>query len=374
MFALQTSIISYLEGRGIKPNLLVRRSEREGGLKKFIQITTMAKIKAYAAHEAKGELVPFEFELEALKSDEVEIDVKFCGLCHSDLSMLDNDWRISSYPFVPGHEIVGTISAKGSNVKNLQIGQKVGLGWFSRSCLECEQCMTGNHNLCKRKETTIVNRYGGFAEKVRSQATWAIPLPDELDLKSAGPLFCGGVTVFNPIMEYGVSPTDHVGVVGIGGLGHMAIAFLKAWGCEVTAFSTTPDKEKEARLLGAHNFVSTHDEEGLSKIRGRLDFIIDTVNVELNWGAYIATLKPKGRLHIVGAAPSVKASVFQLMGGQNSISSSPLGSPATTKEMLKFASRHNIKPMIEEFKIADVNKAIEHLRKGKPRYRIVLEM
>ena len=220
---------------------------------------------------------------------------------------------------------------------------------------------------------SIVGRYGGFGNKVRAQATWAIPLPDGIDLISAGPLFCGGITVFNPLIINSTKPTHSVAVVGIGGLGHMALGFLKAWGCEVTAFSTSPDKEQEARNLGAHHFVSTHDENALEKLAGSYDMVLVTVNVELNWDAYIATLKPKGKLHLVGAAPLVSSAVFPLLGGQKSIGASPLGSPATTKEMLDFAARHHIQPVVETFKMSKVNEAMEHLRNGKPRYRIVLE-
>ena len=331
-------------------------------------------VKAYAAQEAGGDFEEFEYQLGELMPDEVDIDVMYCGICHSDLSMLNNDWKITSYPFVPGHEIVGKVSAKGSAVSHLEIGQTVGLGWFSRSCMVCDECMGGNHNLCASSEGVIVGRFGGFADKVRAQSTWAIPLPDGIDLESAGPLFCGGITVFNPIVINNIVPTHRVGVVGIGGLGHMALGFLKAWGCHVTAFSTSPDKEEEARRLGAHEFVSTHDDSALEKLRSSFDMVLVTVNVELNWEAYIATLRPKGKLHIVGAAPSVSSSVFSLMGGQKSISSSPLGSPYTTKQMLEFAARHEIRPVIESYKLSQVNDAMEHLRSGKPRYRLVLEV
>lgn len=331
------------------------------------------KVQAYAAREAKGKLESFEYELGTLGHDEVDIEVMFCGICHSDLSMLNNDWGMTTYPFVPGHEVVGKIKAKGDLVTDLEIGQTVGLGWSSRSCMQCNQCMSGNHNLCPTGEGTIVGRHGGFADIVRAQATWAIPLPEGLDIEAAGPLFCGGITVFNPIIQSGVRPLDRVGVVGIGGLGHMALGFLNAWGCEVTAFSTSPEKEAEAKSMGAHHFISTHDENALAEKTGYFNFILDTVNVELNWDAYVKMLKPKGKLHIVGVAPQVSASIFPLLVGEKSIGASPLGSPYYTSEMLNFASRHKVKPIIEKFKMSEVNEAIDKLANGKPKYRIVLE-
>lgn len=330
-------------------------------------------VKAYAATEAKGELKPFEFELGTLKHDEVDVEVIHCGLCHSDLSMLNNDWRYTTYPFVPGHEAVGRITETGEHVRHLKVGQLVGIGWTAQSCLSCNECMSGHHQLCHRAKPTIAGRFGGFADKIRCQAAWAIPIPEGVDLASAGPLFCGGITVFNPLIQHNITPLAHVGVVGIGGLGHMALSFLKAWGCEVTAFSTSPEKEEEARQLGAHHFVSTHDKDALKNISGSLDMVLDTVNVELNWDAYLRTLKSKGILHIVGVAPKVSARVGSLMGKQKSISASPTGSPHTMAEMMKFVARHDIRPMVESYQMTDVNDAIEKLRNGKPRYRIVLD-
>lgn len=331
------------------------------------------KINALAAEEPKGELKGMEFDLGTIKADEVDIEVLYCGICHSDLSMLNNDWRITTFPFVPGHEVVGKIIAKGSLVKHLEIGQHVGVGWTAYSCLTCDHCMSGNHNLCAQTQGTIVGRYGGFADKIRCQSAWAIPIPEGIDLASAGPLFCGGITVFNPIIQNKISPLHSVGVIGIGGLGHMALAFLKAWGCEVTAFSTSPEKEAEARQLGAHHFIDTHDKDAIKKLRGSFDMILDTVNVELDWNTYLQALKPKGIFHIVGVASSINARIGLLMSKQRSISASPTGSPHVMQEMLRFLARHQIRPITETFKLADANEAMEKLRLGKPRYRIVLE-
>ncbi|QDT65580.1 NADPH-dependent aldehyde reductase Ahr [Calycomorphotria hydatis] len=333
----------------------------------------MTTVHAYAATEAGGELLPFEYELPEIGPHEVEIDVTSCGICHSDLSMLNNDWQMTSYPFVPGHEVVGKIAAIGDHVSHLSVGQTVGLGWSSRSCMHCDQCMSGNHNLCPTAEGTIVGRHGGFADKVRAHAEWVFPIPDELDADKMGPLFCGGITVFNPIIQNNITAAHRVGVVGIGGLGHMALAFLSAWGCEVTAFSTSPGKEEEARSLGAHHFAATRDESTFERLAGSFDMILVTVNVDLPWDAYIGMLKPKGTLHLVGASHMINATVFPLIAGQKSISASPTGSPFTIRTMLDIASRKNVAPVTETFAFKEVNDAMEHLRSGKPRYRVVLK-
>ena len=330
-------------------------------------------VKAYAASEAAAALRPFEYELGEIGEEHVDIEVSHCGICHSDLSMLNNDWEITEYPLVPGHEIVGKIKAVGSSVTHLSVGQTVGLGWFAQSCMTCAQCMSGNHNLCSSAEGVIVGRHGGFADVVRAHKAWVIPLPDGVNAGSAGPLFCGGITVFNPIVQNNVRPTDRVGVVGIGGLGHMAVRFLRAWGCEVTAFSTSPDKKEEAVKMGAHHFVSTRDTAALEKLAGHFNLILVTVNVALPWDDYVNALGPKGKLHLVGAAPSVEATVFPLIIGQKSFGGSPLGSPATMGSMLEFAARHGIEPVTETFPMSKVNDAFERLRSGKARYRIVLE-
>jgi len=254
------------------------------------------------------------------------------------------------------------------------VGQTVGLGWNSSSCMACKSCMTGNHNMCERLEQTIVARYGAFATRVRCHWSWATPIPDGIDLAKAGPLLCGGITVFNPLGEMNVRPTDRVAVIGIGGLGHMALQFLNKWGCEVTAFTSTAKKADEARRLGAHHVVDSRSEEGLKKAAGSFDFVLSTVNADLDWPAYIATLAPKGRLHVVGVVPQpLPVSAFSLLMAQRSVSGSPSGAPATVARMLEFAARHSIAPVVEEFPMSQANQALAHLEAGKARYRIVLK-
>jgi uncharacterized zinc-type alcohol dehydrogenase-like protein len=332
-----------------------------------------AKIKAYAAPAKGAKLEPFEFDPGPLRDDQVEIKVAYCGICHSDLSLIDNDWGVTAYPLVPGHEAVGTITEVGAHVKHLRPGQSVGLGWYSSSCMFCPQCMSGNHNLCLTVEPTIIGRHGGFADRVRCQAAWAVPLPEKIPQAKAGPLFCAGITVFNPMTQFGIKPTDRVGVIGIGGLGHLALQFLNKWGCEVLAFTSSDSKQDEAIKLGAHATVNSRDPAQLKKIAGSLDFVISTVNVGLEWSQYLNTLAPKGRLHFVGAVVApLGVTPVELLGGQKSISGSPLGSPATVAKMLEFCARHQIAPVTENFPMSRVNEALEHLRAGKARYRIVL--
>jgi uncharacterized zinc-type alcohol dehydrogenase-like protein len=334
----------------------------------------MSKIKAYAATSPGAPLEPFEFEPGPLGDEQVEIAVDYCGICHSDLSMIHNHWGMTQFPLVPGHEISGRIVAAGPKVKNVKVGDRVGVGWFSGSCMSCHDCMDGDHNLCAGQEGVIVGRHGGFAERVRAHWVWAVPLPEGVDAAKAGPLFCGGITVFNPIVQCGVQPTDRVGVVGVGGLGHLAIQFLNKWGCEVTAFSSSASKKEELRRLGAHHVVDSRDPEQLKPLARSLDFILVTVNVPLDWNAYIETLAPRGRLHYVGAVlEPLNVGVFPLLVGQRSISASPLGSPATTAQMLEFCSRHDIAPVVEEFPMSKVNEALAHVESGKARYRVVLK-
>jgi uncharacterized zinc-type alcohol dehydrogenase-like protein len=333
----------------------------------------MSRIRAWAAPSAAAPLEAFSFDPGPLGPDEVEIAVETCGLCHSDLSLINDEWGMSAYPLVAGHEVIGRVVELGSNAKGLSMGQRVGVGWNSQSCMFCRQCMGGDHNLCKQAQPTAVGHYGGFAERVRAQWPWVLPIPERLDAQAAGPLLCGGITVFNPLLILGIKPTDRVGVVGIGGLGHMALKFARAWGCEVTAFTSSASKSDEARSLGAHHVVSSRDPDAMKGITGSLDLVLSTVNVPMDWPVLMSTLAPNGKLHMVGAVKEpIPVSAIPMIFGQNQISGSPTGSPAAMATMLDFAARHQIAPMVEYFPMSQLNQALHRLREGKARYRIVL--
>lgn len=334
----------------------------------------MTKIYGWATHGPKQKLEPFAYDAGPLGPEEVEVAVEYCGICYSDVAMINDEWGWSQYPFIPGHEVVGRIVALGDYTKGLQIGQRVGLGWNAGSCMHCHECMTGNNNLCPEVVPTIVGRHGGFADRVRAHWAWTVPLPAALDISSAGPLLCGGVTVFSPLMTFGIKSTDRVGVLGIGGLGHMALKFARAWGCEVTAFTSHQSKADEVRGFGAHHVVLSRDSEALEKIASTLDLLIITANAPQDWKALLKTLKPKGRLHILGVVTEpIPIIAIDLILGHKCISGSPVGSPAMIATMLEFAARANIAPQVERFPMSQVNQALEHLCTGKAHYRIVLD-
>ena len=329
--------------------------------------------RGWVAKAAKQPMVLERIDLGPLGAEDVEIAVEHCGLCHSDLSILNNDWGLSQYPAILGHEVTGRIAARGPSTKGLEIGQRVGLGWNSGSCMHCRQCMSGNHHLCPEVQLTIVGHRGGFATHVRTHWAWAIPLPDELDFAEAGPLLCGGVTVFAPLAMH-ARPTDRVGVIGIGGLGHLAIKFAAAYGCDVTAFTSSESKFDEARGFGADHVVSSRDSAAIKKLGGRFDLLINTANVKLDWDALIGTLAPNGRLHVVGAVPEpIPVAAFSLILQQRSVSGSPAGPPTAIATMLDFAARHEIAPQNEHFPMSKLNDAFARLESGKARYRIVLD-
>jgi len=333
----------------------------------------MTNINAYAAMDAGLVLEPYSYDPGELGANQVEIEVIACGICHSDLSVMQNHWRNAQYPLVPGHEAVGKIAALGTNISHLKVGQMVGVGWMAESCLYCGQCTSGHHHRCENGNATIVGRHGSFADRVRVDGIWAIPLPDEMDPKSAGPLFCGGITVFSPFIDFDIKPTDKVAVVGIGGLGHLALQFANKWGCEVTALTSSPDKNAELRELGAHKVINSRDEEALKTLRGQFNLVLSTVNVSLPWGKYLSALAPKGRLITVGIiGEPMSVSSGALVTGQKTVAGSDTGTPYMMARMLKFCARHDIKPMVNYFPMDKVNDAIKHLKDGKARYRVVL--
>lgn len=334
----------------------------------------MSVIDAWVAPAAKQKLVRQQVDLGPLGSEDVEVQVESCGLCHSDLSVLNNDWGMSQYPAVLGHEVIGRVVDVGSAAKGLKVGQRVGIGWTANSCMYCRPCRSGDNHLCAQALPTIMGGHrGGFASRVRAHWAWTIPLPEALNFADAGPLLCGGITVFNPLAMY-AKPTSSVGIVGIGGLGHMGVKFAAAYGCDVTAFTSSERKFDEARGFGAHHVVSSRDSAGMQQLTGKFDLLVVTANVPLDWNALIGTLAPNGRMHVVGAVlEPMPIAALPLIFGQKSVSGSPTGSPTAIESMLEFAARHNVAPQTEHYPMSKINEAFERLESGKARYRIVLD-
>ena len=329
-------------------------------------------VKAYAALNAREDLKPYEYDSKTLEKNEIRIKVHSCGICHSDISAIDNSWDKSKYPMIAGHEIIGEVIEIASNSSMHKIGDTVGLGWHSGYCNNCDYCDVGDHNFCSNTKKTVFSQFGGFAEEVVAEEESVIPIPLKLNLEDAGPLLCGGITVFTPIVEFGINEKHKVGVIGIGGLGHLAIQFYKALGCHVTAFTNSQDKNDFIKKMGADDVVSSTDQVTLKNLGAKFDLLISTVNVSLDWNLYLNIIKPRGRLHFVGAVlEPIKSSVFSLMAGRRSISGSPVGSPKNIKKMLNFCVKYNIKPIVEHFKFSDINKAIEKVRSNEIRFRAV---
>lgn len=329
-------------------------------------------VSAFAAMAAKQDLVPYEYEPERMGPHDVEVAISHSGICHSDLHLIDNDWSTSTYPLVPGHEIVGRVTAAGEACP-FTIGQRVGIGWQRSSCHDCEQCRAGHENLCPRQQATCVGHMGGFARRIRTDSRFAFLLPDTLDSAAAAPLLCGGATVFSPLRRWGVREGWRVGVIGIGGLGHLALRFLRAMGCRPVAFTSSPDKRDEAVRLGAETAASSTSPREIREHAGQLDFLLCTVPARLDWITYLQALKPNGVLCLVGAPPGLmQFPAAQLLTGQRAIAGSDIGSPASIREMLAFAAEHGIGAQIETAPMSEVNDALRRVRENRVRYRMVL--
>ncbi len=333
----------------------------------------MALIHGLAVHAAGAELLPYKYDPGELKPDEVEIAITHCGICYSDLHLINNDWGLSQYPFIPGHEIIGTVVDVGSSVKTLKPDQRVGVGWQSNSCGTCEWCLQGKENLCAESEATCVHRNGGYASAVRANARFVVPIPEKLNSENAAPLLCAGITVYNPLRSLGVNPSSRVGIIGIGGLGHIAVQFARAFGAEVTAFSTSSAKEEEALELGAHNFVNTRETKALKQLAGCFDLILSTINADQDWMAYVGALRATGTLCFLGVPPKpVSIAPFALVAGTKTITGSPIGSPIQLREMLDVAARHCVQAKTEHFALHRANEAIAKVKRNAVRYRAIL--
>jgi len=296
-----------------------------------------------------------------------------CGLCHSDIHMIDNDWRMAHYPLVPGHELVGEVVELGAGIAHLKVGQRVGVGWQRSACLQCPECLRGAENLCSENKGTITDGYGGFADHIQVDARFCFPLPDGIASVAAGPLLCGGVTVYSGLRHAGMTSGQEIGVVGVGGLGHLAIQFASRLGNRVTALTSSANKIEIAVKLGAHEAIVYHDAPTRKPARP-FDILISTAALNLDWPAFIDLLGPDGTLVFVGIPP--KPFMFNpglLLQKRRRIMASPIGGRAVVMETLKVADRFGIEPMVERFPLRDVNKAIDRVRGNLVRFRAVVE-
>jgi uncharacterized zinc-type alcohol dehydrogenase-like protein len=331
------------------------------------------KVHAYAANEAKGQLSKLEYVLKDVGANDIEIKISHCGICHSDIHLVDNALGITKYPFVPGHEIVGTVIKVGASTKRFKAGDRVGVGWQSGSCGVCDFCAVGDENLCAKMESTCVTQYGGYGDSFVVSEHFAVAIPEGMPSEQAAPLMCGGVTVYQPLRYYGIKPNMKTAVVGIGGLGHLAIQFLAAMGCEVTAISSSDSKAKEAATLGAQHFISLAKEPKLDKHTNYFDFIMSTASVDLDWNAFFQALKPKGQLCLIGLnSKEITVPAAPLVFGQRTVCGSWIGSPSMIRETVEFAHRNKINVMTEQMKMDTVNAAIKKVRANEVRYRAVL--
>ena len=329
-------------------------------------------IDGYAATSAGGTLSPHRYHAAPLRPHDVEIAITHCGICHSDLHLLDNDWGMTAFPFVPGHEIVGEITRVGSEVSPLRIGQRVGVGFLAGADFSCDECAKGRDNLCENWEPTCLGRPGGFAERVVADDRLAFPIPDAIASEHAAPLMCAGVTVFAPLLRHADAST-RLGVIGIGGLGHLALQYGRAFGCHVTAFTTSADKEEEARDFGAHDVVDVSAPGAIAAHANRCDLLLCTATADVPWNEYVGVLRRNGKLCLLGIpGRELSLSPIPLIFFQRSVVTSGIGSRWEMREMLAFSAHHGIVPQVEVFPMREVNTALARLRRNDVRYRAVL--
>ena len=326
----------------------------------------------YAALALGQELEPFEFSLPKLKGNELRVQVTHCGLCHTDIQAIDDYYGITTYPFVPGHEIVGYVSELGKEVKGFSEGDRVGIGWQARSCGKCDWCLKGVPQMCIQvQDNTVMVPYGGFSNSVVADQDFVYHLPDKMNSETAAVLLCAGISVFNPLQELLKDPGCSVAVAGVGGLGHIALQFAHHMSCELTAISTSADKKEQALAFGADHFIHSADKDAMQKAGFTFDLLICTANNTVDLGGLLATLKRRGRLVLVGF-PDVNFNSTNLVAHELTISGSLLGDPGTMREMLAFAQDKQISPVIEQMTMPRINQAIHRVRENQARYRIVL--
>ena len=343
----------------------------------------MSRTLGYAAQVANGKLEPWEFERRDVRPNDIAIDIEFAGICHSDIHQVREEWGTAQFPMVPGHEIVGTVTAVGSDVTKFKVGDIAGIGCFVDSCGECEYCVAGNDHWCLDNSAYTYNgmerdgvtpTYGGYSKQIVVKADYALHIPANLDRAGAAPLLCAGVTTFSPLRHWNAGPGKKVAVMGLGGLGHMAVKIAVAMGADVTVMSHSESKRDDALGMGAHNFVVTSDKEALKKLANTFDIIINTVSADIELRRYIGTLRQWGSLVVVGA-PSSPYSIDGgiLMGRQLSLSGSNIGSIKETQEMLDFCGEHNIVSDVEIISATQINEAYERVVNSDVRYRFVID-
>lgn len=344
----------------------------------------MIKTKAYAAQNENTPLAPWTFERREVGPHDVQFHILFCGVCHSDLHQIKNDWFPGIFPMVPGHEIVGRVIKVGQEVKKFKVGDLAGTGCMVDSCQVCENCKQDLEQYCLEGNTATYNgmerdgktpTYGGYSNTIVVREEFVLHVSEKLNLAAVAPLLCAGITTYSPLRYWKVGKGHKLAVLGLGGLGHMAVKFGVAFGADVTVLSTSPTKEEDAMKLGAHHFVVTTDEVQVKAAIGTFDFILDTVSAEHDFNMYLSLLKTNGTLICVGVPPKpAEIAAFSLLGGRKSVAGSGIGGIAETQEMLDYCAEHDIVSEIEMIDIKDIETAYKRMVKGDVRYRFVIDM
>ncbi|GEO10704.1 NAD(P)-dependent alcohol dehydrogenase [Segetibacter aerophilus] len=340
--------------------------------------------RAYAAQSSTSQLEPWNFERRALRPRDVLIEIRYCGVCHTDIHFLKNDLGFSVYPLVPGHEIVGIVTRIGDQVKKFGAGDIVGVGCLVESCRTCANCMEGEEQYCLNgavytyngiEKETGNNTYGGYSDQIVVNEDFVLKVSDKLPLDKVAPLLCAGITTYSPLRRWNIGKNHRVAIIGLGGLGHMAIKFARSFGAEVTLLSTSPSKEQDALALGAHKFAVTTDEAEVQKLAGYFDFILDTISSQHDLNVYLGMLKTHGSLVYLGIdpAPSQIALVSMVFSGKN-LAGSLIGGIAETQEMLDYCAEHNITSDVELIDIKDINQAYVRMVNKDVKYRFVIDM
>ena len=344
----------------------------------------MTTAKAYAAASATAQLAPFELERRAVGPHDLQISIAYCGICHSDLHQVRNEWGNSMYPMVPGHEIVGRVTAVGAHVKGFKPGDLAGVGCMVDSCRTCPSCQRGLEQFCEQGAAFTYNgtemdrttpTFGGYSDTLVVDEAFALHISGKLDLAAAAPLLCAGITTYSPLRHWNTKPGDRVGVIGLGGLGHMAVKLAVAMGAEVTMLSTSKAKEADARRLGAHHFGLTTEEATFQRLAGRFDLLIDTISAPHDYNKYLGLLRVEGAMVLLGVPPQpTPVAAHALISGRKTLSGSLIGGIRETQEMLDFCAEHGIVSDIELIPVPMVNVAYERMLKNDVRYRFVLDM